>query len=151
MRREVAVGVAAGAVGTVALNAATYLDMLGRGRPSSSLPADAAATLGEWAHIPFGGEDTAPNRQEALGALLGLATGLGVGAVYGLFRSAVKVPAPLAALGLSAVAMAASDVPMAALGLTDPREWDPSSWAADLLPHLAYGAAATAAYRMFDR
>jgi len=47
--------------------------------------------------------------------------------------------------------MAASDVPMAAPGLTNPCEWDPSTWAADLLPHLAYAAAATAAYRLFNR
>ena len=28
-----------------------------------------------------------------------------------------------------------------ALGITDPRGWDRSAWAADLLPHLAYGLA----------
>lgn len=148
MRRELAVGVTAGAAGTVALNAATYLDMLGRGRSASSMPADAAGKL--LADVDLGDEGTAPNRREALGALLGLVTGLGVGAVYGLIRSRVDVPSPIAALGLAAAAMAGSDIPMTALGLTDPREWDATSWAADSLPHLAYGVAATAAYRVFD-
>ncbi len=150
MRSELAAGIVAGAVGTVALNVATYLDMLGRGRPSSSMPADAATKLGQLADIPLGDEDTAPHRQEALGALLGIVTGLGVGAVYGLVRSKFDVPTRVAALGLSAAAMAGSDLPMTALRLTDPREWDAASWAADLLPHLAYGAAAAAAYRIFD-
>ena len=150
MRRELAAGIAAGAVGTVALNAATYLDMLWRGRPSSDLPADAAQELGERAHLNFGDEDTAPNRREALGALLGLATGLGVGALYGLVRSKLHLPTTVAALGLGAAAMAGSDLPMTALGLTDPREWDAVSWASDAIPHLAYGLAAAGAYRLFD-
>ncbi len=150
MRRELAAGLAAGAVGTVALNAATYLDMLGRGRPSSSMPADAAEKVGEMADVQLGDEETAPNRQEALGALLGLVTGLCVGAVYGLVRSKVDVPTWLATLGLGAAAMVGSDVPMTALGLTDPREWGAAGWAADVVPHLAYGAAAAAAYEIFD-
>ncbi len=28
---------------------------------------------------------------------------------------------------------------MTALGVTDPRTWPASSWAAELVPHLAYG------------
>jgi hypothetical protein len=46
--------------------------------------------------------------------------------------------------------MAGSDLPMTALGLTDPREWDAASWASDVVPHLAYGMAAAAAYQAFD-
>lgn len=30
---------------------------------------------------------------------------------------------------------------MTVLGVTDPREWGPSGWAADAIPHLAYGFA----------
>jgi hypothetical protein len=150
MRSELAAGIAAGAVGTVALNSATYLDMLGRGRPSSTVPADAAERLGQLAHVQLGDEETAPNRQEALGALLGLLTGLGVGAAFGVVRSKIDVPTPFAAVGMGVAAMVGSDLPMTALGLTDPREWDAVSWVADLLPHLAYGAAAAVAYRIFD-
>jgi len=150
LRRELVAGIASGAVGTFALNAATYLDMVGRGRPSSSMPADAAKKLSALAQVDLGDDDTAPNRREGLGALLGLVTGLGVGAAYGLVRSRVEVPTPLAAIGLGLAAMAGSDAPMAALGLTDPRDWDRTSWISDLLPHLAYGAAAASAYRVFD-
>jgi hypothetical protein len=48
------------------------------------------------------------------------------------------------ALGLGV--MAASDASSAALGTTDPRTWSPADWASDVLPHLAYGAAAVAAF-----
>lgn len=150
MRRELTAGLAAGAVGTVALNAATYLDMAFRGRPSSSMPADAAEKLGDTAGADFGDEDTAPNRKEGIGALLGILTGLGVGAVHGLVRSRFDVPAPVAAVGLGLGAMAGSDLPMFGLGLTDPREWDAASWASDVVPHLAYGVAAAAAYELFE-
>lgn len=150
MRREIAVGVAAGAVGTVALNVATYLDMVGRGRPSSDLPAEAAEKLTGKAGISLGEGEREMNRKEALGALMGMVTGLGVGALYGLVRSRVRLPTALAGVGLGAAAMAGSDLPMAALGLVDPREWNAVIWASDLLPHLAYGIAAATAYEMFD-
>lgn len=140
MRHELAAGVAAGAAGTVALNAATHLDMVVRGRPASTLPGEAAGRLTDLAAVDLGDGDSAPNRREGLGALLGIVTGVGVGAAYGLVRLAVSVPAPLAALGLAGAAMTASDLPMTALGLTDPRKWSASSWITDLLPHLAYGA-----------
>jgi len=153
MRREIVTGMAAGAVGTVALNAATYLDMVVRGRPSSGLPADAADKLAGDVGVDLGEGDTAASRKEGLGALMGMVTGLGVGALYGMVRSGLglHLPLPLAAAGLGAAAMAGSDVPMTALGLTDPREWGAGSWAADALPHLAYGLAAAAAYELFDR
>lgn len=144
-------GLVAGAAGTAALNVVTYLDMAVRGRPSSSLPAEAAESLAAEAGLALGAGDTRDNRKEGIGALLGYATGLGVGVAYGLLRTKVRVPAPLAAILLSAAAMAASDAPMTALGLTDPREWPPSSWIADLLPHLAYGLASAAAYESLSR
>lgn len=150
MRRELAAGIAAGAVGTVALNVTTYLDMLIRARPASSTPGDAAGKIADTVGADLGDEEQAPNRREGLGALLGIFTGLGVGAVYGLVRGRVHVPLPVAAGCLGAAAMVGSDLPMTALGLTDPREWDAASWASDAVPHLAYGAAAALAYQMFD-
>lgn len=151
MRRELAAGLVAGAAGIVALNAATYADMLGRGRPASTMPADAAEKLTEVADVGLGDEEeTAANRREALGAMLGIATGLTVGAFYGFLRRWVHVSLPVAAVGLGAAAMAGSDLPMTALGLTDPREWDAASWAADVLPHLSYGVAAAVAYRLCE-
>jgi len=41
MRRQILAGVLAGAAGTTALNALTYLDMAVRGRPSSGTPEQA--------------------------------------------------------------------------------------------------------------
>jgi hypothetical protein len=37
--------------------------------------------------------------------------------------------------------MAATDVGMYRLGVTDPKTWDASSWLSDAIPHLAYGVA----------
>jgi hypothetical protein len=51
-----------------------------------------------------------------------------------------------AAAGLGLAAMAASDLPATALGVTDPRTWGAAGWASDLLPHLAYGLATAAVY-----
>ncbi|MCP9968873.1 hypothetical protein LUX57_29930 [Actinomadura madurae] len=42
--------------------------------------------------------------------------------------------------------MLGSSAPMTLLGLTDPREWTASDWAADVIPHLAYGAVAAGVY-----
>ena len=98
-----------------------------RGRPASSTPAEVAGALAERAGVKLaaGGNDSEPagNRRSGLGALLGYGVGLGVGAAYGLLRS--RRPAPRrpwgAAAGLSLAAMAASDLPATALGVTDPR------------------------------
>jgi xanthosine utilization system XapX-like protein len=141
-------GLAAGAAGTTALNVVTYLDMAVRGRPSSSMPADAAEELSDKAHVPLGDGKERDARKEGLGALLGYATGLSVGAAYGLLRTRVRVPWAVAAVGLGAVAMAGSDAPLTALGLTDPRDWPASSWVSDVVPHLAYGVVTAVAYEL---
>ena len=39
-----------------------------------------------------------------------------------------------------AAGLGATAVPMAALGVSDPRDWSTTSWISDLVPHLAYGA-----------
>jgi hypothetical protein len=80
-------GVAAGAVGTVALNVTTYTDMALRGRPANSAPAQVAGKLAGKAGIDLSGEhETTQNRKSWLGALSGYAVGLGVGTAYGLIR-----------------------------------------------------------------
>lgn len=146
MRSPLALGLIAGAAGTLALNVSTYLDMAARGRASSSMPAKAAGKISQEVGVGLGQEDTAANRKQGIGALLGYLTGLGVGAAYGLLRSKLDVPTPLAALGLGAAAMAGSDTPLFALGLTDPRKWPASSWVMDIAPHLAYGITTTAVF-----
>ncbi len=134
-------GAAAGAAGTTALNAVTYLDMAVRGRPTSSAPEDTvealAGRLGQ--RIP-GDEDTRSNRLAGLGPLTGLVAGLGVGAALGLGYAAGWRP-NLIVGGLAAgvAAMAGTDASMAALGVTDPRTWAGKDWLSDAIPHAVYG------------
>ncbi len=153
MLGEALLGTAAGAVGTVALNAVTYGDMMVRGRPASSVPSQVAGQLIEKAGIDLSaqseeqGGPTAQNRQSGLGALQGFAVGLGIGAVYGLVRLSLgDVSKVRAGVVLCLAAMAASDGPAVALGVTDPRQWDLNSWLSDIVPHLAYGLATALSY-----
>lgn len=135
-------GAAAGAAGTTALNAVTYLDMAARGRASSSTPEQTVQKLAEKAHVDIPGEgQTRENRLQGLGPLTGLAAGVGVGVLAGLvraagFRASPPVGAALTALG----AMVAGNGPMVVLGVTDPRTWSADAWLSDVVPHLAYGA-----------
>jgi hypothetical protein len=146
-------GAVAGAVGTVALNATTYLDMLVRGRPASELPAEATADLAAEAGVDLRGPDPADaNRREAMGALAGMATGIGIGAVCSLVAPRLgrrRLWLPSAVVG--GLAMAAVDVPLVARGLTDPRRWGAAGWAADIVPHLAYGVGVVSALRAIRR
>ncbi len=153
MLREALIGVAAGAIGTVALNATTYTDMALRGRAASSVPSEAAGRLAEKLGIDLSAEGeeqdgpTAQNRKSGLGALQGYVVGLGIGAAYGILRPHLnKASVPIAGLGLALAAMVGSDVPTAALGVTDPSTWPASIWAMDLGFHLPYGLATAAAY-----
>ena len=52
-------GAAAGAAGTAALNAVTYLDMAIRGRPSSSTPEQVVETIADKAHVSIPGDSQA--------------------------------------------------------------------------------------------
>ncbi|MFI6918540.1 hypothetical protein ACIBIZ_01205 [Nonomuraea spiralis] len=70
-------GLVAGAAGTTALNTASYLDMLVRARGASSTPRQAVEKLSDLTHTDLGDGDRAANRTEALGSLMGYATGIG--------------------------------------------------------------------------
>lgn len=146
LRRRVLSGVlrgaVAGAAGTTALNAVTYLDMAVRGRGSSSTPEETVETLADQTHVRIpGDEETEQNRVSGLGPLLGVAAGVGtgaaVGAVYGL---GLRLPWPLGGLLAAAGAMAGANGPMALLGISDPTSWSAEDWVADVVPHAAYGA-----------
>jgi hypothetical protein len=134
-------GAAAGAAGTTALNAITYLDMAVRGRPSSSTPeqtVEAGARL-VGARVPGEG-DARQARLTGLGALTGLAAGFGAGVGLAALRSAGwRHSAVTGGLVASVLAMLAANGPMAALGVTDPRTWGAEAWAADVVPHVGYG------------
>ncbi len=145
-------GLAAGAAGVTMLNAITYLDMAVRARPASDTPSQAVEQLAEkaGADIPGQGEDR-DNRLAGLGPLAGIATGTLVGVTAAFARPALaKVPAPLAMAVLGALAMAGSDGPLVALGLTKPGDWSAADWASDVVPHLGYGAAAYATLAAFS-
>ncbi len=145
---RIAAGIASGAVGTTALNAVTCLDMAIRGRPASDVPERAVEALFGRAGAQVPGEGAALEaRRTGIGALLGILTGVSVGGVYGLVRPlAPGVPVPAAAIAVGLGAMAAADAGNVRLGLTDPREWSAADWAADVVPHLAYGLCAALAY-----
>ena len=135
-------GAAAGAAGTTALNAVTYLDMVGRGRGTSSTPEQTVEALAEKAHVQIpGDEETRSNRVQGLGPLTGLVAGIGVGVLAGLARAAGFRTRPLVGTALTtAGVLVAANGPMTVLGITDPRTWSTTDWVSDLVPHLAYGA-----------
>jgi hypothetical protein len=142
-------GALAGAAGTTALNAVTYLDMAVRGRPPSELPRRAVEKVAEDAGHPIVEDPgTREHRLEGLGALGGVVTGVGIGVLAGVVRPLlVRMPAALGAGLLGSAAMAATNLPMARMGLTDPAEWSAGEWASDVVPHLAYGAVTCATAR----
>jgi hypothetical protein len=146
-------GAAAGAAGTTALNAVTYLDITLRGRPPSNTPEQTVQTLSEklGLRVP-GDQNTRPNRIQGVAALLGLATGITLGAGLAAVDEALngrlgRLPVLASALLFTGVALAGANGPMAGLGITDPRKWTPSDWASDLVPHLAYGLTAAFTYK----
>lgn len=136
-------GLAAGSAGTTVLNAVTYLDMALRGRPSSDAPVRTVATLLDRAgqDVPGEGEQR-ENRIEGLAGISGIATGMGVGLAAGLLAPIVtRLPTAVGATLCGAAAMAATDVTMERLGVSDPRVWSAADWLSDAIPHLAYGLA----------
>ena len=143
MFRRLMLGAAAGAAGTTALNAVTYLDMAWRARPSSSTPQQVVEKLAASFDLGIPGEgEERQNRLSGLGPLAGIATGVGVGLAYGLLDTVrLRPPKALGMLLAGAGAMAGSVLPMSATGVSDPSTWDTTAWASDIVPHLAYGAA----------
>ncbi|GAA1264401.1 hypothetical protein [Arthrobacter pascens] len=145
-------GAVAGAAGTTALNAVTYLDMVWRGRPASSTPEATVRKLADVTGISIpGAEEERTNRIAGVGPLLGILAGVSVGAALGGLRAAGYRPG-LVGTSLTAVAgaLVVGNGPMTALGVTDPRTWSRTDWLSDVVPHLAYGIAAGAALEALD-
>ena len=146
--RTLLAGAVAGAAGTTALNAVTYLDMVVRGRPASSTPQETIAELSRRSGVRVPGDEvTRGNRLEGLGALggiaAGVATGVATGALLATARAAGADPGYSAAfVTTAALVLVAGNGPMTALGITDPRTWDAEAWASDVAPHLAFAAVA---------
>ncbi|GIM96158.1 hypothetical protein Ato02nite_079510 [Paractinoplanes toevensis] len=146
-------GAAAGAAGTAALNAATYLDMVWRGRGTSSTPEQTVEAIEDRLPVSVPGEgETRDNRIAGLGSLTGMLTGVGIGAAFGVARAAgFRPPLPVGGALAGITAMASTDVSMTALRVTDPRGWSATDWLSDLVPHLVYGAVTYGVLRALDR
>ncbi|WP_221936756.1 hypothetical protein [Skermania sp. ID1734] len=142
MTSPVTSGLAAGAAGITALNLVSYLDMAVRGRPASSAPEQVVEAIAERLGVEIPGEgEVRQARLSALGALAGIGAGVAVGLGAAVARRVACRPNTVAgALGAGLAAMAAADVPMAALGVSDPRTWRLQDWISDVVPHVAYGA-----------
>jgi hypothetical protein len=152
MRLGVIRGAVAGAAGTTALNAVTYLDMSMRGRPSSNTPAKTVEALAERLRVSVPGEgEVRDNRLAGLGALSGIATGAAVGVAFGVLRRLGVRPRPLlGAVLIGLTAMATTDCSMAALGVSDPRTWRVADWLSDLTPHVVYGGVTAVTLQALD-
>ncbi len=73
--------------------------------------------------------------------LMGLLTGAVVGAGLGALRAAGWRPNLAAgSVAAGAAAMIGSNMPMAGMGVSDPRSWKASEWFADLIPQIATGS-----------
>jgi hypothetical protein len=141
-------GAAAGAAGTTALQATTYLDMVLRGRSASSTPEQTVERISKAVGTEIPGDETArANRTSGLGAMLGMVTGTVVGIGYGLVRElGWRPPLLLGGLVSGVAAIAGTNGPMTALGITDPRSWSPADWLSDVVPHIAYGVVTAATF-----
>jgi hypothetical protein len=142
-------GLIAGAAGTTALNAVTYVDMAIRARPASSTPERSVERLAEAADVDLGEGEEAANRRAGLGPLLGYATGLGTAVGYALFARRRHGVLGSAAI-LTVAATAGSNLPMTLLGVTDPRRWSAKDWLSDVVPHAAYGLVTALALKLLD-
>ncbi|MGW7529627.1 hypothetical protein [Streptomyces sp. NPDC054783] len=140
MFTTIARGCAAGAAGTTALNAVSCLDMALRGRPSSSTPEAVVEKITTRAGHPVPDGEGRDNRLSGLGALSGIAVGVGTGALASLLhRAGLRPQTWLGAVLTGALAMTLTDAPIAGLDISDPRTWSPADWTSDAIPHLAYG------------
>lgn len=146
-------GLVAGAVGTTAITAVTYLDMAVRGRAPSTVPAEVVDRLLGAADTKIPGKGAErDNRRTAMGELTGITMGLATGVAASIARTAgYRPPAPVAATVIGAIALAGAQLPAAALDVTEPSSWDAAGWASDIVPHLTYGVATYAALAAWDR
>ena len=150
--RALAGGAVAGAAGTTALNTLTYLDMVWRARAASNTPEATVKKLAAVTGVTIPGtEEERANRIAGLGPLTGLLVGVGTGAALGLARAAGFRPGmAMTSVTAAAAALAGSNGPMTALGITDPRTWSRADWISDIVPHLAYGAVTGGALQALD-
>ncbi|MFI7024766.1 hypothetical protein [Micromonospora sp. NPDC049900] len=139
-------GLIAGAVGTLALNTVTYLDIVVRARAASQTPEESAGRVADAAHLHLGAPPQAANRRSGLGALMGYGLGVAAAVGFAALTRGRRQPLLRATALLGGGAMTLSDGSLTLLGVTDPRTWRRVDWLADLVPHLAYGVTAAATW-----
>lgn len=146
-------GAAAGAAGTTALNATTYLDMAARGRAASDTPEQTVEALTDAVGLPIPGVgEQRSNRVAGLGPLTGIAAGLLSGAALGAWRAVGPHRGPVpTVVAATALAMVAGNGPMMLTGVTDPRRWRASDWLSDVVPHATFGAVTALVLRRLER
>ncbi|MBJ7902585.1 hypothetical protein [Streptomyces sp. DSM 110735] len=134
-------GGVAGAAGTTVLNAVTYADMALRGRPASEAPSEVVDKVAHDVGHPVPGEGaTRDNRVTGIAALTGIGVGCATGVAVAVLRGVgIRMPWWLGGIVTGALAMAGADLPMARLGVSDPRTWSAVDWTSDVVPHLIYG------------
>ncbi len=148
--RGISAGIVAGSAGTLALDIASYLDMVSSGRAASETPANLVAAMAKSFGLDSLTEDSdeAKNRRSALGALLGYTNGLSFGVVHGLFHGIFRhVPWPVEGIIIALASTAATDALYAKYGVADPTTYTPSIWAYDIGFHLVYGLVTAATLR----
>jgi hypothetical protein len=153
LSRHLLNGALAGAAGTTALNAATFLDMAVRKRPASSTPEQTIERGADLVGLRLPeDEQERQARESGIGSLLGALAGVGAGVTLGALRGTTGRPSGTAGTVGAAwvLAMLAGNGPMTLLGVTDPRTWRPVDWVADMVPHLAYAVVAAAALEAFE-
>jgi hypothetical protein len=151
--RNLVRGALAGAAGTTALNAATFVDMALRARPASPTPEQTVERGVELVGLsPPDDEEQKQARESGLGSLLGSLAGVGAGVALGGLRAVTGRPSgAVGTVGTAWVlAMLAGNGPMTVLGVTDPRSWSAVDWAADIVPHFGYAVVTAAALDAFD-
>lgn len=130
------IGLVAGLAGAIAMALSQKAEMAISGREPSSTPAEAIETISG-----VEANEAEEARLSTVGHFaFGTALGLGLAAMDG-------VPEPARAGLFLGGSWAAGNGLITALGVSDPpTRWTPAQLATDLLHHVVYAAAATAAY-----
>lgn len=122
------------------MNAVSYADMALRGRPASTVPETLVETIATRIGLPLRDSAEKGNRLIGLAAVVGVAVGSGTGAAVALVhRAGVRMPLWLGGALTGALVMVVADVPIARLGISDPRTWSAGDWASDVVPHFVFG------------
>jgi hypothetical protein len=141
---DVGKGLFAGVAGTAAMTVSSTLEMKIRGRPPSSAPADAAAKV-------LGVEPKGEKEQARFSNLVHWGYGTAWGAARGLIDAAGPEGTRAAAAHFVAV-WGSEQVMLPALDVAPPFwKWGVKEVGIDVLHHLVYAGATSAAYALLDR